>query len=143
MPVTACREAARQEIIRRYYAARCGQVQGRTEQAEVDRLKMIVQKAGLGPEDRPVIAAARKREEETAAPARPVIPRGEQKGRFTDDELALLAALGEESRSADQLVELTQIPTRRVLSALTMLQVDGAVEELPGKRFSALVELEQ
>ena len=30
---------------------------------------MIVQKAGLGPEDRPVIAAARKREEETAAPA--------------------------------------------------------------------------
>lgn len=44
----ACREAARQEIIRRYYAARCGQVQGRTEQAEVDRLKMIVQKAGLG-----------------------------------------------------------------------------------------------
>ena len=65
----ACREAARQEIIRRYYAARCGQVQGRTEQAEVDRLKMIVQKAGLGPEDRPVIAAARKREEETAAPA--------------------------------------------------------------------------
>ena len=59
---------ARQEIIRRYYAARCGQVQGRTEQAEVDRLKMIVQKAGLGPEDRPVIAAARKREEETAAP---------------------------------------------------------------------------
>ena len=65
----ACREAARQEIIRRYYAARCGQVQGRTEQAEVDRLKMIVQKAGLGPEDCPVIAAARKREEETAAPA--------------------------------------------------------------------------
>lgn len=30
---------------------------------------MIVQKAGLGPEDRPVIAEARKREEETAAPA--------------------------------------------------------------------------
>ena len=65
----ACREAARQEIIRRYFAARCGQVQGRTEQAEVDRLKMIVQKTGLGPEQRPVIAAARKREEETEAPA--------------------------------------------------------------------------
>ena len=65
----ACREAARQEIIRRYFTARCGLVQGRTEQAEVDRLKMIVQKTGLGPEQRPVIAAARKREEETEAPA--------------------------------------------------------------------------
>ena len=48
----ACREAARQEIIRRI-TPHVGQVQGRTEQAEVDRLKMIVQKAGLGPEVSP------------------------------------------------------------------------------------------
>ena len=40
-------------------------------------------------------------------------------------------------------MELTQIPARRVLSALTMLQVDGAVEERPGRRFSSLVELEE
>ena len=65
----ACREAARQEIIRRYYAARCGLVQGRTEQPEVDKLQMILQKTGLGSAQRPVIAAARKREEETEAPA--------------------------------------------------------------------------
>ena len=44
--------------------------------------------------------------------------------------------------TADELVEETQIPARRVLSALTMLQVDGAVREHPGKRFSPLVELE-
>ena len=66
-----------------------------------------------------------------------------QKERFTDDELAVLAALGDKSRSADELVELTQIPVRRVTTALTMLQVQGAVEEHPGKRFSALVELER
>lgn len=76
-------------------------------------------------------------------PNREIVPREEQKDRFTDDELALLAALGAEERSADQLVELTQIPTKRVLSALTMLQVQGAVEEHPGRRFSALVGLEE
>lgn len=71
------------------------------------------------------------------------IPREAQKDRFTDDELTILAALGGKTRSADELVELTQIPTRRVLSALTMLQVQGAVEEQPGRRFSSLVELEE
>ena len=64
-----CREAAHQEIIRRYFAARCLLVEGHTEQSEVDKLKMIYQKAGLNPEMRPVIAAARQRAEETEAPA--------------------------------------------------------------------------
>ena len=77
------------------------------------------------------------------APAREIVPREEQKRRFTDDQLALLAALSGETRATDQLVELTQIPARRVLSALTMLQIQGVVEEHPGKRFSALVELEE
>ncbi len=77
------------------------------------------------------------------APARELVPRGEQKTRFTDDQIAVLAAMEDKVRSADQLVDLTQIPTKRVLSALTMLQIQGAVEEHPGKRFSALVELER
>nr|WP_242850393.1 hypothetical protein [Clostridium phoceensis] len=54
-----------------------------------------------------------------------------------------MAALGGRRRSADELVEAAQIPARRVLSALTMLQVQGAVEEGPDRRFSALVELEE
>ena len=78
-----------------------------------------------------------------AVPTRELVPRGEQKSRFTDDQIALLAAMGDKVRSADQLVDLTQIPAKRVLSALTMLQVQGAVEEHPGKRFSSLVELEE
>ena len=60
---------------------------------------------------------------------------------LTDDELALLHALGEKSCQADELVEQTQIPARRVLSALTMLQIAGWVEERPGKRFAALAQL--
>ena len=71
-----------------------------------------------------------------------VIPKSQQKDRFTDDELAILTALAQEEGSADQVVERTGIPARRVLSALTMLQVQGAVEEQPGRRFRSLVQLE-
>lgn len=65
----------------------------------------------------------------------------EARARFTDDELAVLYALGGKSRCVDELVELTQIPVRRVTTALTMLQVCAAVEEGAGRRFSALVRL--
>ena len=47
----------------------------------------------------------------------------------------------EGSLRADDLVERTQIPARRVLSALTLLQVMGYVEETPEKRFRAKVRL--
>ena len=87
--------------------------------------------------------APAEREEAPVAPGRERIPAAEQRDRFTDDELALIAALGGRRRSADELVEAAQIPARRVLSALTMLQVQGAVEEGPDRRFSALVELEE
>ena len=73
---------------------------------------------------------------------REVIPRSQQKSRFTDDELAILTAAAKTALTADEIVEKTQIPAKRVLSALTMLQVQGGVEERPGRRFYALVELE-
>lgn len=86
---------------------------------------------------------ARTEPEAEPAPGRERIPRGEQKSRFTDDELTILAALADKPLGADEIVERTQIPARYVLSALTMLQVQGAVEERPGRRFWALVELEE
>ena len=60
---------------------------------------------------------------------------------LTDDQIERLAALEEKKLLADDLIELTQIPARRVLSALTMLQVQGHVAERPGRRFEALVRL--
>ena len=65
----ACRDAAKQEVIRRYYASRCSQRQGHAEQTEVDKLELLLQKMNLSDENRPVIAAARSRAEETGAPA--------------------------------------------------------------------------
>lgn len=59
------------------------------------------------------------------------------KNIFTDDEIDVLLALEERERLAEQVVELTQLPARRVLSALTVLQMRGYVSEASGKRFSA------
>ena len=62
---------------------------------------------------------------------------------FTDDELAIIHAMQGKTCQADELVEGTQIPARRVLSALTMLQIAGCVAEKPGRRFVCLVELDE
>lgn len=70
------------------------------------------------------------------------VPKARQTERFTDDQLAILTAIQTKSLSADEIVERTQISMKYVLTALTMLQVQGAVEERPGRRFYAAVELE-
>ena len=60
---------------------------------------------------------------------------------FTDDERDILLALAKKEMLADEIIEAAQIPARRVLSALTVLQVRGYVEERSGKRFAALALL--
>ena len=89
-----CREAAHQEIIRRYYAARCSLRKGSAEQAEVDKLELLLQKSGLTDDNRPVIAAARERAEETGAPALAMqLPDGRIVTGKTSDLLGPSAAL--------------------------------------------------
>lgn len=61
--------AARQEIIRRYYTALCGMREGTTEESTVRKLELLMNQAGLSAADRPVIAAALARAEETGNPA--------------------------------------------------------------------------
>lgn len=63
------------------------------------------------------------------------------KDKLTDDQRELLLALDGGEVQADDLVERTQIPARRVLSALTLLQLQGYVIEGSGKRFKAAVKL--
>ncbi|MEF9972882.1 MAG: DUF1846 domain-containing protein [Clostridia bacterium] len=67
----AVRAAANQEIIRRYYAAQCTFRQGIIPggEATVEKLKLIMGKAGLTADARPVVAAALEKEKETGQPA--------------------------------------------------------------------------
>ena len=52
-----------------------------------------------------------------------------------------MSTMGDKLYRTDDLVEMTQIPARRVLSALTILQIKGYVTEENGKRFRATVRL--
>ena len=49
--------------------------------------------------------------------------------------------LAEEPMLADDLIELTGIPTRRVLSALTVLEIEHLVTQHSGKRYARAVNL--
>lgn len=89
----------------------------------------------------------RKKQEEQAVsqePAGLVIDLNQDPEALTDDEAALLRALqGDLQLTADELVERTEIPARRILSALTMLQVRQLVTEETGKRFVTTVTLKE
>ena len=63
--------------------------------------------------------------------------------RLGDEQRDILQLLAEHKLTADELVGRTEIPARRVNTALTILQAQGYLEELPGRRFRAAVRLEQ
>ena len=65
----AVQEAARQEIIRRYYDALCERRQGKDVDHAVYKLELLMQQAGVTPSIRPVVAAANQMAEETGEPA--------------------------------------------------------------------------
>ncbi|MGI5990642.1 MAG: DUF1846 domain-containing protein [Lachnospiraceae bacterium] len=64
-----CREAARQEIIRRYFETACKVVEGKATQSELYKQQLLLKQAGTAPEDRPVVPAALAREKATGHPA--------------------------------------------------------------------------
>ena len=64
-----CKEAARQEIIRRYYKSMEALVRGTGREEEVYKIELLLKQAHVTIEERKVVPAALKREEETGAPA--------------------------------------------------------------------------
>lgn len=64
-----CKEASKQEIIRRYYHTLCDQRQGRVEEAAVFKEELLMNQAGVTIEDRLVVKAAMDRAESTGLPA--------------------------------------------------------------------------
>ena len=64
-----CREASRQEIIRRYYNTACAARQGETDPAEVQKLEMLMRSAGIETSMRATVPAALTTAEVTGGPA--------------------------------------------------------------------------
>lgn len=64
------------------------------------------------------------------------------KDRFTDDQIQILLTLSQQPMIVDDIAEAAQIPVRRVLSALTVLEIDQLVTKERGNRYTlhAVVE---
>ena len=57
------KEAAKQEVIRRYFKARCGQKNGIVDDDIPSRIELIMQQLSITEEDRPVVLPARRKAE--------------------------------------------------------------------------------
>ena len=65
----ACREASKNEIIRRYYAALCDAKKGRTSKEVVAKIELLMSKSGISAENRKAVAPALAKAELTDTPA--------------------------------------------------------------------------
>ncbi len=89
-----CREASRQEILRRYYTALCDEKQGKATGSQIMKLELLMKKAGVVAEDRKVVAPALERAELTGKPAAAMeLPDGRIITGKTSDLLGACAAL--------------------------------------------------
>ena len=65
----AVRDAAKQEILRRYYQAECEKRKGNAGDEPIRKIELLMKKAGISPADRPAVAAANIRAQQTGGPA--------------------------------------------------------------------------
>ena len=63
--------------------------------------------------------------------------------RFTDDQIQILLTLSDRPMIVDDIAETTQIPVRRVLSALTVLEIDDLVKQESGNRYTLHAVIQQ
>ena len=89
----ACQQAARQEIIRRYYDALCERRQGKGSDSAVYKLELLMQQAGVTADIRPVVTEANRVARETGAPAMAIqLPDGSLVCGKTSDLMGCSAA---------------------------------------------------
>ncbi|MCQ2458934.1 MAG: DUF1846 domain-containing protein [Ruminococcus sp.] len=87
-------KAAKDEIIRRYYVGLCDFKKGLIFEDELMKLELLMKQANITAEDRKVVAAALKKEEETGLPAAAMeLPDGTVLTGRTSDLLGAVSAL--------------------------------------------------
>ena len=90
----ACREASRQEILRRYYDAMCELKKGKCSEEPVRKLDLLMRKAGIARNARRVVEPALAVEDRTDAPAAAMeLPDGTIVTGKTSDLLGACSAL--------------------------------------------------
>ena len=125
--------AARQEILRRYYTACVEKIQGKSGDEPVRKLELVMNQAGVTPEICPAVSAALLKAEATGAPAGAmVLPDGRVITGKTSDQIGASAALLLNALKAlggiDQ--ELDLISTQ-VLEPICRLKIDSLGNKNP------------
>ncbi len=120
-----CRQASKAEIIRRYYAARCDLRRGTGSEAAVEKIELLMRQIGIGIEDRPAVAAAQARAEETGRPAVSIqLPDGRLVTGRTSDLLGpSAAALLNAVKSICNMPRESNLIARSVIEPIQKLKV--------------------
>ncbi len=114
----ACRDAANQEIIRRYYNALANVRQGLGEESEVTKIELLMNQLKLTTDDRPVVSAALNKAQLTDGPATSIeLPNGKI---VTGKTSSLLGASS--SMILNALKELAGIPDNIDLLSPTIIE---------------------
>lgn len=89
----ACRAASRDEIIRRYYEAKCNVKQGLSDGQDVNKLELLLNRTGIEISDRRCVSAALVRADQTGGPAVAIeLPDGRMVTGKTTDLLGPVSA---------------------------------------------------
>lgn len=111
------------------------------------KLRLLRAKLPLLPKGAPETESgepAKPVEEAPPAPALPVLDISQDPGGLTDDQIAVLSVLHTDIPTlTDDAAILADLPVRRVLSALTVLEIDGYVCRQGARSFLRTVELKK
>ena len=123
----ACRKASCEEIIRRYYQARCDVRMGRADESCVQKIELLMNQMKISADDRPVIAAAEQRAEQTGNPATAIelengkIITGKTSSLLGASAAALLNALKELAGLPDEMHLLPPL----IIEPIQQLKIKG------------------
>lgn len=158
------REASCQEIIRRFFVTKCAYRQGKEKKAAVDKIKLIMQKLDISPDDRKVVNAALAKQEVTKVPSAAIelqdgrIITGKSSELMSASSSVVLNAIKAICNIDDDLTLLSPIILEPILTmkvntlgskstilnldaVLTALSVSGPTNSLADKAMTGLEQL--
>ncbi len=128
-------KAAEQEIIRRWYKARCSYTKGEGDLETCQRIELLMRTLGLGPQDRPVVAPANEKARRCSGSALAIqledgkIITGKSSELMNDTAAAILNSIKYLSSISDEILLISPI----VLEPIIRLK-----KEVLGSRYPVL-----
>ncbi len=122
----AVREAARQEIIRRYFKTACARCRNNAAPEEIRKIELLMEEAGITENHRPVVPAARAVAQRTGKPATAIrLPDGHVvTGKTTDLLGASSAALLNALKYMAGIDDSIKLISREVIQPIMQLKTD-------------------